>query len=97
LRQSQHFCDIYLGHLMLPLCPGERVWLRVRITANQTAAYAYSFDGTNFTPIGLSNVPVTQGWWKGAKVGLFAYTTPEDRKNPGGQARFLSVRCTTGR
>ncbi len=80
-----------------PVCPGGKVWLRVHVAADQTASYAYSLDGVNFTAIGPANVPVTQGWWKGAKVGLFAYTTPEDRNKPGGQARFLSVRCSTGR
>jgi len=52
----------------------DAIQLRVSIAADETASYAYSLDGLTFTPLGPP-ARIMFSWWKGARVGLFAFNT----------------------
>lgn len=56
-------------------CQRSVVFLRVTIdSAANTHQFAISTDGRHFTPAGQP-FPLRMGYWKGSRVGLFAYTT----------------------
>lgn len=74
--------------------PGQRVFLRVSVTADARCRFAYSMDGTSFTPFG-EELQATQGRWVGAKVGIFAATRKGPERQPGtGRADFDWFRVT---
>ena len=56
---------------------GKQVWLRAEMDAlNNAHQLYYSTDGRNFTPCG-DPYSLLFGFWKGARIGLYAYTTAE--------------------
>jgi beta-xylosidase len=68
--------------------PAAPLWLRVTIARKENrphGTFAYSADGQTFTPI-EAEFPATEGRWIGAKLGIFAITTPG--ADPGGHADF---------
>jgi len=64
----------------------DLIYLRVTITPDETASYAYSLDGVIFTPLG-DPAKIVFSWWKGARPGLFAFNTDGMVQN-GGVADF---------
>jgi beta-xylosidase len=50
---------------------GHRAYLQVRVTADAKCHFAYSLDGTRFTPFG-EELQATVARWVGAKVGVFS-------------------------
>jgi beta-xylosidase len=50
---------------------GHRVYLQVHVAADAKCRFAYSLDGTSFTPFG-DELQATVARWVGAKVGLFS-------------------------
>jgi beta-xylosidase len=68
-----------------------RVFLRATVSAEAKCHFAYSLDGQDFTPLG-GELSATVARWVGAKVGLFALTTP-DTASPG-HADFNFFRLT---
>ena len=62
--------------------PQDTIQFKVHVSANQTASYSYSLDGSNFTPVG-SPVKVCFSWWKGARFGLFSFNTGLSESNTG--------------
>jgi len=58
-----------------PVLDAPMVTLRVSVDAQARCQFAYSIDGTEFTPLG-EKFPASAGRWVGAKVGLFARSAP---------------------
>ncbi len=56
--------------------PGGRVQLRAAVGAGARVSFAFSTNGTTFTPIGAP-FEARPGAWVGAKVGVFAATRTE--------------------
>ena len=53
----------------------KTLWLRVTNDCQENRhQFAYSTDGTHFTPLGES-FAMRSGYWKGIRVGLFCYGT----------------------
>ena len=52
----------------------DTIQLKVHITADQTASYSYSLDGSEFIPMG-GRTQIMFSWWKGARPGLFTFNT----------------------
>lgn len=52
---------------------GKDAWLRVEVQDGGICRFAYSENGTGFTPVG-EPFKAREGKWIGAKVGLFAVT-----------------------
>jgi beta-xylosidase len=50
---------------------GTTAWLRTRVQSGGRCDFAFSEDGTNFTPVGEA-FTAQAGRWVGAKIGLFA-------------------------
>ena len=48
----------------------KEIYFKLTIDKNAMCTYAYSFDGTTYTPFGTA-YPAEKGTWIGAKVGLF--------------------------
>jgi beta-xylosidase len=67
----------------------ERVHLRVRVRPDARAQFAYSFDGESFVDAG-EPLPLMKSQWVGAKVGLFASSSPGVES--GGEAVFHGFR-----
>ena len=75
-----------------PAAVPAKIVLRVVVTAGAKCRFAYSTDGTTFTPLG-AEFSATVGKWVGAKVGLFA-SAPVDAAAPTGSASFDYFRLT---
>lgn len=56
-------------------CQAYRLWLRVAIDSRRNLhQFYYSLDGQHFEPASAP-FPMRDGYWKGIRVGLFAYHT----------------------
>lgn len=52
----------------------SEIKLRLNVdTSTNSFQFAYSLDGNNFNPLGDS-FPMAAGFWKGARIGLYAYS-----------------------
>ncbi len=66
-------------------CKGRTVWLRADIDSRSNShRFLVSTDGRQYTPVGQP-FPLTMGYWKGSRVGLYCYTTAH---RTGGKALF---------
>ncbi len=65
-----------------PPIAGAAVELRVEVTPDQTAQYAYRLDQGPFTPLGPAT-PLRFSWWKGARPALFSYVKRAQAAAPG--------------
>lgn len=55
-----------------PVVTGRTVFLKASMSAASQISFAYSLDGTTFTPLGGSQT-VGRTWFEGIKFGLFTY------------------------
>lgn len=70
-----------------PRLAGETVWLKSHIDLSGETSFFFSLDGIKFIPLG-GECRMSAGFWKGARVGVFSYTTVEK----GGRADFHGFR-----
>lgn len=70
-----------------PRLAGETVWLKSHIDLLGETRFCFSLDGITYIPLG-GECRMSAGFWKGARVGLFNYTTEEE----GGCADFHGFR-----
>ncbi|HBG02113.1 MAG TPA: hypothetical protein DDW87_11160 [Firmicutes bacterium] len=57
-----------------PNLDGHTIWLRAEYDFTGPTYLFFSFDGTHFWPLG-GECELRFGYWKGARVGLFAFQT----------------------
>lgn len=58
----------------------SELYLKTCVRQNAVCTFSYSIDGTYFTPIGKA-FQTTPGKWVGAKIGIFATTSPYQQSN----------------
>jgi beta-xylosidase len=63
--------------------PSATVYLRVHVSPQAQCQFSYSFDGTNYSPVGAP-FQAKKGAWIGTKMGLFA-----TQKEPGAENGYV--------